>query len=526
MTSQNRARVYSGGVLIGGSAMLIAWVLFRFSTKAVNFDLVGQQLLSRQWLGGNVEGTTIGPTNYILKMLFLYMPGELLGIDPKVFLITSTIIVNIITFIGMYVVLRRIVNYFFVETGNMFNIAMLWLVAVAGSVFWVQFTNSRNIELLAGLLLLYVGLLLYRKVSFLYGVFFLVLAGLTFFSDPLQLFVTSSVLVLYVFMNSFLFEKEKRREPFIILLLVIGGCVLSRLCVIVVQNVAGVEFIRMDTLSQSLAVVHSIPVVILETAKNIARLVAGTNEMGVWRQVVNLLLISFLSVLALFSLMKNKVYVKHQSLTLFTALMLVVPIAVYMASGQALFQGDTSRYLIVLAPALIILFSLADIKNVSAYAKKGVVIAVLPLLIANVGSLFYVAFQTGAEDVLHTTHLEQRYAYLDQKSYGYGYASMDTAIPSMYLLGKSSNRVLLPLSCEGTVLRKSTLFFDKNVFTQSEKQEGAVPIILDGNAISNYPNNCTVESIQTQLGGPLAIDKSGDNVVLLYDSHRLKGLRF
>jgi len=509
--------------LLLGSATLTLWVIFRFSTKSVNFDLVGQQLLARQWLEGNFEGAVIGPTNYIVKMLILYMPAEYLGIDPKLFLIFSTIFVNVSTFIGLYFVLKKIMEYFSVDAGSMFHLSMLWLAGVAGSVFWVQFTNSRNLELLAGLTLIYIGLLLYKKASAFFSIIFILLAGITYFSDPLQLFVSSTVLVLYVSLSTFLLEKKKRRELLIILLLIFGGYVFSRLIMLATQRVTGVEFITMDTLSQSFTALNNMPVVVVETLKNMLRLVAGTNEMGVWRQVMNIVLVGFLAGLSIFSIARNKLYVRRQSLLLFAALMITMPIAVYAASGQAVYGGDTSRYLIVLSPALILLFSLIDIK--SFLAGRLVVFTLAFLVVINIGSLLQATISSDGE-VLSMAHLEPRYAYLEREGYRYGYASMDTAIPSMYFFGRESGRVFLPLSCEGTVLIKSTLFYDKSVFIKSEKEDWVVPIILDGDAISNYPHNCTAELIRAQIGKPLTVDASDGNTVLLYTASQLNMIPF
>lgn len=525
MVQSKKATARDRGTLLLGSSILTLWVLFRFSTKSINFDLIGQQLLARQWLDGNFEGSTIGPTNYIVKILFLYMPGELLGIDPKIFLIVSTVLVNIVTFIGLYSVLKKILQYFSVKAGDMFNISMLWLACVAGSVFWVQYTNSRNIELLAGLVLLYVGLLFYREMTPFRAISFFLLGGVTYFSDPLQLFVTSSILVLYVFIHGFFIEKTKRKEPCLLLGLIVAGFLLSRFLLIAANHFTSIEIISMNTLSMSLAILEDIPVVVVETAKNILRLIAGTNEMGVWRQILNITFAGLLTALSFISLVKNERYKKQQSFVLFVALLLTVPVAVYAASGQAVFKGDTSRYMIMLAPALIMLFSTIDLTALSVRTKQLAAFVIVVVLVANSGSLAWATLSREGV-VLSTSHLEARYLYLEEKNYHYGYASMDTSLSAMYLLGRDSGRALLPLSCDGITLRKSTLFYDKHVFTKNEQQGGRVPIILDGDAISNYPNNCTIELIKAQIGEPILVDGADGSTVLVYDSSQLKGLEF
>lgn len=513
--------------LLVGSATLVCWVIFRFFTKSINFDLVGQQLLARQWLEGNVEGSVIGPTNYILKILFLYMPAEMIGLDQEIFLTASAIAVNIVSFVGLYFVLKKILKYFSIEAGSFFNLSMLWLAAVAGSVFWIQFTNSRNLELLAGLLLLYVGLLLYRKMSRLAVLLFLVVASLTYFSDPLQLFITSTVLAVYVILNSFFFQKEKRKEPLVILFLIVLGYLVARVLILTTQEISGTQFIAVSARPHLQEIVTNLPTVGIETAKNTIRLLAGTNEMGVWRQGLSMLIVGIFSVLSIMTLMTNKMCLKQRSFVLFVALMLAVPVAVYVASGQPLFISDTSRYLIVLVPALIMLFSVIDLDVLSEKTKRVSVIGLGLLLFINIGALFLVTLQQGDKDYLAVSHLEERYSYLERNSYSYGYASMDTAIPSMYLLSKDKGNVLLPLSCEeGGSLRKATLFYDKNVFMRSEKSDVAVPIIMDGNAITNHPNVCSEVDIKKQLGEPIKIESDGVNTILVYDSSQLIKLNF
>src|SRR5690606_19892982 len=140
--------------------------------------------------------------------------------------------------------------------------------------------------------------------------------------------------------------------------------------------------------------------------------------------------------------------------------------------------------------------------------------------------LLFATLRQESKNYLATSHLEERYGYLEANKYRYGYASMDTAIPSMYLLARHQDQVFLPLSCEGDTLRKSLLFYDKNVFIKSEDSATKVPIILDGNSINNYPYICSDAAIKKQLGDPLEVDNRGINTVLIYDSNQLNALSF
>lgn len=515
--------------LLAGTTIVILWTLFRFATKPISFDLVGQQLLSRHWLDGSLEGSITAPTNYILKMLIIYMPSDLLGASPKIFLILSTIFINAVTFIGLYFVLKRILQYFSVKPGSFFTVSMLWLATVAGSVFWIQFTNSRNIELVAGLALLYLGLLIYRKTTLLRCVVFSLLAGLTFFADPMQLMVTAVVLVVFVVADSVFLQKDKnsRKKAALVLALVAVGYILSSLITCIVRSITNVGFASVSSLSQSLAVFSNVPIVLIATGKNVIRLIAGTNEMGVWRQVANVLLVAILGVVATYSLIKKRGYLKHGSLTLFIGVILVVPVGVYVASGHPVFQTDTSRYLIVLAPALILLFSAIDLNTVSDGLRRLTLVVAIVVVALGAISLTISTVNEVSKGLLVSDNIEIKYRYLQQHGYHYGYASMDTAIPAMYLFGgNGQDRVLLPLSCDKTRLRKTTQFFDKGVFLKSEKQEREVPIILDGNSINNYPSQCGQDLIQKQLGKPIRTDSANNNTVLIYSDEALLKLSF
>jgi len=206
--------------------------------------------------------------------------------------------------------------------------------------------------------------------------------------------------------------------------------------------------------------------------------------------------------------------------------MLITPVVVYIASGQPVFEADTSRYLIVLAPALVLLFSISDLRQAPRRLYYSAVIIVTTLLLVSTASLIHATIKGSEKVVLSTVHLEERFNYLVGSNYQYGYSSMDTAIPSMYFFGRNTDKVLLPLSCDNGALRKATLFYDKNLFITYEKSNTQVPIILDGNSINNYPSICSIDSIKQQLGDPIKIDINNQNTVLYYGSDKIKELRY
>lgn len=519
-------RIVSALVLVLGGFIITAWTLFRFSTQTIKYDIVGQQLLAHQWIEGNFGGSVVGPTNYIVKMLTVYMPADILHLNPKLFLIISTIIINIVTFIGLYFVLKAILRYFNIRLGAIFNVLMLWLATIFGSVFWVQFTNSRNLELVAGLLVLYLGLLVYRTPSINKYVGFIILASLTFFADPMQLYVTASILTVYILFNSAIYQRNKWKTTFAILSCIVSSYLLSIVYVYVMESSTHISFSTVGSLSQSIAILGHIPTVVLETSKNFFRLFGGFNEMGIWRQLINILLVGMLMVFSIVILSKNRKYLETKNFILFIAAAVVVPIAIYVASGQALSQDDSSRYLIVLAPSLVLLFSFLGSRAVSKNVQRSVIIIIALVVTANIFSLLGVTVNTyntkfAAEDVL-----KSKYNYLLESDYSYGYASMDSAISADYLFGQSSVKVLLPLSCGPEGIKKATLFFDRNVFLKKGIDATEAPIILDGQSIANYPHVCGIDLIKKQLGEPIKLFMYHGDTVLLYKSETLAQIDF
>ena len=521
-----KAWFVSAFVLVFGSLIITAWTLFKFSTQTIKYDTVGQQLLAHQWVQGNVGGSVVGPTNYIVKMLVVYMPADILHFDPKLFLIISTISINIITFVGLYFVLRAILRYFHSKAGAIFNLLMLWLATIAGSVFWIQFTNSRNLELVAGLLILYLGLCIYRTPTVKKYVGFILLASLTFFSDPMQLFVTTFILLAYILMNSVIFQRNKLKTSVVILGCVIMSYILSIVYVYLVESITHISFSGVGSLSQSFAILGHIPTVALETFKNLFRLFGGSNELGIWRQAINILLVAVLMVFSIVMLSKNKRQPETKIFVLFVSTAVVVPIAVYIASGQVLSQNDSSRYLIILAPVLVLLFSYLGSRSMSMHVRRIAILLIALVIIANTFSLLRATVNSYSTNFVAEDILKSKYSYLAKSDYKYGYASMDSAIAADYLFGQRSDKVLLPLSCSPEGIKKATLFFDRNVFLTRESDVAEMPIILDGQSISNYPNVCGIDLIKKQLGEPIKIFVYHGDTVMLYKAETLAWIDF
>ncbi|MEI7675029.1 MAG: hypothetical protein WCI60_04825, partial [bacterium] len=178
-------------VLILGSLFISLWTLARFFLKTPTFDLVGQQNLAYQWSKGFHAYSVIGPTNYIWKMFLLYMPLNAVPGSPKVKLIILTVLINIIVFVSIYIILKKLLRLFMPTIGLGYYLAIFWFALISGSVYWIQFTNSRNLELVGGLLLVYLIIRNIKKENKPRYAILILLSSLLFFADPLQLYMSA-----------------------------------------------------------------------------------------------------------------------------------------------------------------------------------------------------------------------------------------------------------------------------------------------------------------------------------------------
>ncbi len=494
--------------LIAGSGIVTAWTLFRFFTKNANFDLIGQQLLARQWLDGYLDGSVTAPTNYIVKMIFMYAPVEALGIDPSFAVITMAILVNIATFIGLVVVLKKLLGYFAIPITTIFYLSMLWLATIAGSVFWIQFTNSRNLEVVAGLWLIYMGLQLYKKASLPLGIGLTILAGVTFFADPMQLYITAMIVACFVVIDAV--RSKKIPSALRVLGVLAAGYIVSLGLVWLARQVTHVEFFSVTSVDLIVQALRQPVVIVTDTAKNILRLFAGTNEMGAWRQVVNIGVVASMVALVGWAALQKRIARKP---LLFVVIAGAVTLGVFVLSGQSIRQTDSSRYMIMLAPVFV--FACALLARASQLQRRMATWLLVGVVCVNGISLMWSTAKTWTTDLPARTIFQQRAEYIADHGYAYGYASMDSAIVGSYLFG-GHTYPLLPLSCESGQLVRSFLFYDKGVFTHHETLPAStVAVVLDGTAIGL----CDYATIIGQFGEPMRVEftRAGDTV-LLYPS--------
>jgi len=510
--------------IIVSGLIITAWTIYKFNIESINFDMTGQQLLARQWLHGNTLGSLMAPTNYIWKIILFYMPVVCLKINPKFALFFLTIFVNILTIVLLYIVLKKIINIFKINTKNnvFYNLSIVWFSLISGSIFWIQFSNSRNLEIVAGLLIIYLGLILYKKFTTINSFLFIILTSITYFSDPMQLYITTAILISYLLVFRFLLkENDKPKNLLKIIFCILISYFISSVVYLLTRKVTNISFFGVASIQQSLQIFHHPLTVIAQTAKNIMRLLAGGSTMGHLRQIFNLLLVFIAIVYSLFHLVKSK---NNNKFLFFILCGLVITILVYIVSGQPAFKSDTSRYLIMLSPFIILLFASID-KTLNK--KVRIILEILFLIVITVDlvTLMIATCNNFHYKISGEDRDKVSFDFLAQSKYPVAYASMDTAIPSTYLYGENSNKTLLPLSCDNNKLRKSTLFFDKKLFLNINKIK-YIPIILDGSSITNTPYECNIANIESQIGKPKDTMLYMGNSILIYQQAQINKISF
>lgn len=485
------------------SVFITVWTLLRFFTGRTIFDLVGQQVLAGQWLHGNVDGASVGVTNYIPKLVLLYMPLHELPGSPRLKLCILTILVNIATITLIGLLLERLLRQMGTKVGGAFYTSLIWLSALAGSVFWIQFTNSRNLEVVGGVFLLYLGICYLKQPDRRLLGSIAAFSSVLFFADTLQVYMTAVPLLLYGISARGITDKI-RRSGWLAAAIIVGFmgsklifALVSHLLHLHILQADGASILSLDFLVQGIS----------GTLRSLAHLYVGGADAGRVREIVNIAFLLMMTTAFVYSLRRKLIPV---NILLIVGYVVLVDIMVYIASGEAQ-QVGTERYLIMTAPALVLLFS--SLELVWRKFRTLALLTVGALLVVN---LFFLcrALVTGAQmHFSQDSHLTSVRNYLNHSPTTLAYSSMDTALPMTYLYGSGP----LPLSCSGTILVKTDTFYDRAAYHRLESAPHKhLVVILDGSAIANTPRVCSAADIIAQFGQPSAVDMTDDGSLVLH----------
>jgi hypothetical protein len=508
----NRPRVVTYAV---GVSVISVWTLLRFFTKRTIFDLVSQQVIVQQWLHGHISPAHMGQTAYVPKMLLLYAPLDILLGSPRLKLILLTLAINAATFILLGLIAERILREYHVRVGWTFYAALVWLSVIAGSVFWIQFTNSRNLEIVGGVLLLYLGLRYLRQPSRRSSILVAAFGSLLFFSDPLQVYMTALALVVYAGSLALL-KREKTQHAIMLAGLLVVAYAGSKLLFVATGHWLQLSFTDTGTVIAPQLSAHWLLQNTVGSVKAIVSLLIGANDAGRLREVGNLgLLVLGLAAITYGTVRK---FISYRLLLLVGSIC-ATDVLVYVASGQAIQGATTSRYLIMTVPALLLAGSAIRLPKFTHTPALVIVGAILlfniVMLTATLGKHWNTSFPKDA-------HIASVYRYIQKNPGLHVYASTDTAMALLYLKGLPAT-TSLPVGCLGSELVRTHFSMDQDFAQAAVSSKDTTAIIFDGTTIANTPNVCTVPAIDSQFGTPQVIDHTDDgSIVLRYTRSALR----
>lgn len=476
------------------------WTVLRFLTHSTIYDLVTQQLVARAWLHGNFSPITLGTTHYFFKIIFLYIPMELLPGSKRLKLIVLTVVINVITFYLLYKILAKIMHYYKIDTEYL-PVGIAWLAMIAGSAFWISFTNSRNLEVAGGVYLVFrIVSQSDKKQSSSWLIGTTLFASILFFSDTLQVYMTALPLIAYMLIY-------RKHYHYYISAVIVAGSALSKILFLIVGRVFNITFSGNGASFGTWDMLGAV--------KSTVILMAGSTDAGLWRVGINLLFVTSMSVVFMYLVLKKKIPVR---LGVLVAVFIALNEVVYIVSGQA-HHAHTSRYLIMLIPMIVVVIA-ASYSHIPKFYR--IVIFVI-LLTANFVFLSSRIIDSNVSNNTADAHLKAAELYLSNNHLTYAYASMDTALSLNYYNNVTDAR-LTALACNKPQLVKAkSVPVDRNKPRDNE----VIPLILDANAIMNSPFVCDKNMIERQLGQPSKTDTLSDGSdVLYYPAYIFKLLRF
>lgn len=483
-----------------GGVFIVGWTLLKFFTQSTTYDLVTQQLVARQWLHGNFSHISFGTTNYLLKLWFLYMPTELLPGSPHLKLILLTLLINLVSFVILFKLICKILEDFGIKPGWPEKLSALWLAAISGSVFWIQYANSRNLEVAGGMLLVYLGLKILKRPVSGQMLALWALASLLFFSDTLQVYMVGLPLVIYAAINARAYGWRAVRRLATLLALAYAA---AQAIFWLVAKVFNIQFIGAGSFVRHLGpsqIVDSAPT----ATANLVRLFSGRLDGG-WPRLVCVAALLIFILLFFWASLHKKLPRRLASLAL---IFFITDLLIYLVSGQGQASG-TERYLIMLAPIAVMVLG-PVCRTVSRPNMAASLIGLLiGLNLLSLGHALATSWSSrfGADDHLFSTAEYAKSHHLVR-----AYASMDTALPvEYYKLDPGTN--FIALACNGDKLQ-AAISVQR---TQNPNTSTVTFLFLDGNVINNVPSSCNEQSIVKQLGKPISQDSTRDgSTVFIY----------
>lgn len=506
------------------SGFVFLWTTFRFLTNGANFDVVGQIGLAGQWAHGLHGGAQLGATNYLLKMPIYALANSLSVISPHLRLYLLAWVFNLITFWALFWLGKKYLRLAGVRQALYWRLAVVWLSIIAGRVFWMDYANSRNLEVVGGVVVLYLGLKLLDSWSWKRFWALLLLSGVVFFADPLQMYIMGSSLVINSLGSWFNHTRQRRftqaQSSGAVMGAMVGAVLFAKGATWLASHILPVSFLAAPEKQLVLSTegVWRSLLGIVRASARILDLDIYTKAFGVvsLRHAVAWML--FWSVVWVILRSARKLATKEASLLV---LVLCLSYALYVVSGHAL-QIGTERYLVMVPIVLALLFGLAG--DAPKRSQRGFL-----LNIWAIGVVISLCLLTGAL----VRAWPSRFS-VDKPMFALAdYATRSPAnivisgrqyvLPANYYAGYGEK--IAPVICTNEAkVKLSNLFYDRSSWRGLDRPSNTIAIVVQPGGIYSEQYVCRSNDILKQLGPPeRRLEEAEVGTILFYQgSVRLK----
>jgi hypothetical protein len=508
--------------LVSGSIIVVIWTFIRHFSNGVNFDVVGQVGLVDQWTHGLHAGAQVGPTNYILKMPFYIVANSLHFLSPNDRLLVLALLFNLLTFWLLLVLFEKILDLYNLKNKTWLYMGMIWLATISGSVFWVDYANSRNLETVGGILFLYLTLKFLKRPSYRAGLVLTAVGGVAFFADSLQVFAIGIPLCLYVF-GRWIFVRSKQNAVSAVGIgsATVGAYIVAKILFWLSTIILPVSYLNLPSAVPSLTLSNageSVKSVFISTLKIFdSDFFKKPYTLNSIRELLDAAILIAVAYMAVRILLQKRAVPYPKVLIL---LIIVVNYAVYVASGQAL-QVETERYLIMV-PLITVLLVAFWGANANYTFKPRLLLAWAACLVISSGLLFGALIVSVPSRYSKDAPRTDTITFLRSHGFQYAVTSREIGIPATYYALRTPT--VLPTQCSADHrLIISTLFFDKASFAGLQHYKGDVPVILQNDGIKDGNYDCHTSDIIHQFGMPKSVlVVPGVGVAQIYDAQTLE----
>lgn len=499
--------------------IICCWTLLRHITNGINFDVVGQVGVASQWSQGLHDGVTLGTTSYVLKIPLYMFADSISWLSPMNRLLVLALVCNMVAFSAIWVLIGRIMRLYGKPQPVLQSIAGLWLATIAGGMFWMDYANSRNIEIAGSLWLFYIVLRYIQKPSFRLAAGILILGSIVFFADPLQSYIYGCGVAFFAIWSLVVRKRQDIRGLILFGAAVAGALLLGKLLGIISAELLKVTYLHAPSVPVALNA-STIPTVcrhILLATLTIfdAQIFKDSLGPNTVRGILNMSVLVIVVVTIARSLRhQTKQYSDASKLAL---CLIAANYILYIVSGQAT-QASTARYLVdvPLFTAILFIVGRATIPSLHERAGRWVVMVCALSGLLVIGGLAISWPQRHSKD----QHIYQTVAYLTANHVDVALSSREIGVTTTYF---SHHTDVLPLGCAHGKLFLDNLFYDSASFRRANVYTGEVPIIIPAGGLRFGDGVCDMQQIIQQFGKPSREDVLlGIGTIYFYQNNRIQ----